>query len=629
VPRQQISHQTPVASASGVLVNQETELDCVLQVIQQGQIEGDLNIQQSCVEILAPELVNFSSESARQLTAQAHDLLVSQRCAESTALYEQAYEQEQTLAVRGYLAQRILNAQQCQQGLIIISRQRADRVKAQERPTASLLTEENALFQELLRSGHDALKIGACELAQALYTRAEAQAQARDSQIFAALQRQQAQSCFAAQHRVQQTPAPHASPSTVPDPMPAQPTPALTPQPRFTPTPLPTAFVLPGASAVPEAPPAPSGFRAENIQGDQLTLRWEPVAGALFYQIYRNGTLLIDQIQNTVQTVLSLQPRTAYLFMLRAVNAQGGSLPLGLEVMTSGFLSSGQSLIYTGSQGLGVMQLDGSQPSPLFQPEQPMAVSPDRSRVAHGALKISNIWGDNTLAIAHQLSEIRDLSWSPDSQKLVFRARSIHQLNELYILQADGSQLQQATSFRHVSQPSAWSPDGQKLAFIGAASGQDRLFSVSLNALATPDLLSEQSLSGPLIWWPDGTQLLCYSDSTATEAYLLNLSNGVLTPLPILSGLLISAYQFSPDAQQLVFSASGNLYRFQLNTQQIVQLTDTGEDHHPVWSGDGSHIYFDSRRHGTPHIYRMNSQGQQIEQISSPPGQYRQPLWVN
>lgn len=631
----QVSASPSIAKPSEVpqILNQDAELTCVIQLVQSGQIEGDLNIQARCLEILAPEQVTFSSEQARNLTRQAHNLLVAQQCQQSADLYEQAYQLEASLAGKGYLAQRITNAQQCQQGLVSIEQRRPQDTLRLE-SAAQDLSLESELVREWLNSGHEAIKIQACQLALALYQRAANQLVAEQNRAYLQEQRLNAQQCLSAQ-RLQKPsawpdnrPLPWASAASQPET--ARPSVFPAPEVRFTPAPVPTAFVVPSQSLQPGAPAVPNQLQISDLQATQLTLSWQSVPGAQFYRIYRDGTLLINQITQTQETIFALNPRTTYYFEVAAVNPSGESARMGLFAITAGYLISDQSLVYSGSQGLSTVRLDGTQPALLFKPEIPFAVSPQATHVVHGNLKISDIFGQKTISVSHSLANPQDFSWSPDGRRIAFHATTAHNFSDLFVLNLDGSQLTQLSFFMEAQGRPAWSPDGQQLAFIAQPEGQAQLYLVSSIGSA-PRKLLEQAVAGPLLWWLDGSGLLVrLTDQAQAGNYQVTLS-GELNPLPELTGLIPETPSFSPNGQHLLFGADNGIYRLDLQNRQLQLLNQAPankQNANPSWAGDGQSIYFDSNREGGYQIYRVDIQGEHLSKLTSPPGTARQPLWV-
>jgi TolB protein len=75
--------------------------------------------------------------------------------------------------------------------------------------------------------------------------------------------------------------------------------------------------------------------------------------------------------------------------------------------------------------------------------------------------------------------------------------------------------------------------------------------------------------------------------------------------------------------------ANNNIYTavFADRGRTITKLTDTNKDYAPFWSPDGDWILFTSERDGDKEIYIMDSQGQQVTNLTNHPGVDFDPAW--
>ncbi|MGW1764405.1 chitinase [Streptomyces sp. NPDC002073] len=74
----------------------------------------------------------------------------------------------------------------------------------------------------------------------------------------------------------------------------------------------------------PQPPAAPTGLTAGSATASSVTLSWSPVAGAVSYGVFRDGTHVLTAA-GTSATVTGLTASTTYSFQVTAVNAAGES----------------------------------------------------------------------------------------------------------------------------------------------------------------------------------------------------------------------------------------------------------------------------------------------------------------
>jgi Tol biopolymer transport system component len=157
------------------------------------------------------------------------------------------------------------------------------------------------------------------------------------------------------------------------------------------------------------------------------------------------------------------------------------------------------------------------------------------------------------------------------SGKIVFTC-FIDQIDQICIMNADGTGRRQLTDFDATAFYASLSPDGQTVYFSSRQSGAFEIYSMDINGNG-----------------------------------LERLTNGLGT---------LYAPELSPDGQRIVFTNHGNgLWVMDANGGNPHAITFR-DDIDPTWSPDGSMIAFASTRSGTRQLYVMNANGKNVRQVT-------------
>ncbi|MCC6147220.1 MAG: PD40 domain-containing protein [Anaerolineaceae bacterium] len=138
-------------------------------------------------------------------------------------------------------------------------------------------------------------------------------------------------------------------------------------------------------------------------------------------------------------------------------------------------MANGKALIYekldTGTWGLAVYNLDGSQKQVVVPNGNWGALSPDGSQVAYSA-------SDNGIHIVDVASQTENilpgaggfnLHWSPDGKQIAYVGMGDGVINSLFVITTDGTPARQISDLSYES-VIGWSPDG-KLFFVAPYTG--------------------------------------------------------------------------------------------------------------------------------------------------------------
>lgn len=171
---------------------------------------------------------------------------------------------------------------------------------------------------------------------------------------------------------------------------------------------------------------------------------------------------------------------------------------------------------------LYVMNRDGTDKIRLTSQEgdiSTLAWSPMREQILftqHGALWIIKSDGSGLLRAVDALMDYHGLPyaaqpvWSPDGHQIAFVASGIGPEHhpDIFIINADGSNLLNLTSHPAEDYQPAWSPDGRHIAFVTTRLGYQSIYTIGVDGSNTAKVFhsSTEGAYHPT-WSPNGSQI--------------------------------------------------------------------------------------------------------------------------
>lgn len=212
-------------------------------------------------------------------------------------------------------------------------------------------------------------------------------------------------------------------------------------------------------------------------------------------------------------------------------------------------------------------------------------------------------------------------AWSPDGARIVFVSeRDSNQ--ELYVMNADGTEQTRLTNHPAADDWPAWSPDGERIAFSSDRDGQYHLYVLDVDSPDDPvRLTGQEHQETDAAWSPDGTRIVfSVQDGATSNLALLTLADGSLATLANTDGAQWP--EWSPDGERIAFMAQqGRPYTIQTIAPDGTGLTtisaNPAGDWFPTWSPDGTRMVMLSYRdNGTEQIYVMNADGSSVRKLT-------------
>jgi TolB protein len=173
------------------------------------------------------------------------------------------------------------------------------------------------------------------------------------------------------------------------------------------------------------------------------------------------------------------------------------------------------------------------------------------NRAGNNEIYLINANGSEQINLTNNPSEDHDPSWSPDGSRVLFLSnRDDPTIDQLYLMGADGSNQSRLTNEPRGAHYPAWSPDGTMIVYSAIHDGSSDISVVDINGASHGILVHAPYFPFTPVWSPDGKKL---AFRAANAMYVIN-SDG--SGQQLISGDLTRFDQpWFPDSARLAFSA--------------------------------------------------------------------------
>ena len=226
-----------------------------------------------------------------------------------------------------------------------------------------------------------------------------------------------------------------------------------------------------------------------------------------------------------------------------------------------------------------------------------------------------------------QISEkglnVEDFFWSPDSQKITYKAKDGDQVHDIYLYDVVKDITNKVTNNSSIEKLGNWSPDGEWIVYSVIKGDEDKVGIFKKNPSGVDEVrLTENFEDHNPLWSPDGKRIAFLSTrgSDDIDIYTLNIENNEEKNITASQG---NDFDFSwdPDGKRITFVSEreDNPEIFVIDVtlkQDPIRLTDNDSlEYSPIWKDNK--IIFISNSDGDKDVYSMTpSDGSNQKRLS-------------
>ncbi len=189
-------------------------------------------------------------------------------------------------------------------------------------------------------------------------------------------------------------------------------------------------------------------------------------------------------------------------------------------------------------------------------------------------------------------------------------------------------------SLRYFNTAMNWSPDGRQFSFVSKAGGTDAIYVVDAKKKKVVKKLKFEEITGMSApsWSPNGDRMVFSGlRGGISDLYLVNNDGSNLQKVSDDRYSYLHP-QWSPDGKKIALTTDRgpntniddlifgnyNIAIYDIESGNVDLFTETGGNHiNPIWTADGTEIYFVSDMSGIPNIYSIDLETKETFRITN------------
>jgi TolB protein len=222
-------------------------------------------------------------------------------------------------------------------------------------------------------------------------------------------------------------------------------------------------------------------------------------------------------------------------------------------------------------------------------------------------------------------------SWSPDARAIAYT--SYRPLPDVVVSFIYQGLLQNPTKGVGTNYVPVYSPDGTRIAFMSGRDGNPEIYVMNADGSNLRRMTNHPAGDGTPTWSPNGQQLAFVSDRTGTPQIYIMGTDGSNVRRITMGESWADQPTWSSAFNEIAYAGrTGSGYDikiFDIASGEARQITfGEGSNERPSYSPNGRHLAFTSTRSGGTQVFTIGRDGRGLRQITRT-GNNQMPAWSN